>query len=80
MNRITCHTYQNEASTTATRVAALPIVAAAANLKESSVDDKSFNTTYVCPSVIIILRFSTRPLDSRIYIIGGKLVNIACAY
>ena len=53
--------YQNEGSTTATRVAALtfPIAAAAANLKESSVDNKSFNATYVYSS-LIILRFSSR--------------------
>ena len=62
--------YQNEVSTIATRVAAftLHIAAAAANLKESSVDEKSFNATHVCSGLIIILRFSTRPSDFRTYL------------
>ena len=54
--------YQSGASTTATRVATLPppiAAAAAANLKESSIENKSFNVTHVCSGLIIILRFST---------------------
>ena len=46
----TCHMFQNEASTTDTKVSALTLpiaAAAAANLKESSVDDKSFNAIHV---------------------------------
>ena len=60
--------YQNKSSTTATRVAALtlPIAAAAANLKESSVDDKSFNAKHAGFGLIIILLFSTRPSDFQI--------------
>ena len=62
-----CHMYQNGASTT-TRVVALTllIAAATANVKRSSVDDKSFNATHVC-SGLIILRFSPRPSDFRTY-------------
>ena len=70
--------YQNETSTTATRVAAinLPIAAVAANLKESSAENKSFNATHVCSGLIIILRFSTRPSDFRTYLMVSGVYKI----